>query len=254
MRIFRKWAGGKPNPKCTRMENHIDAIIDEETWEKVEKRMSDNKRNAANKAKREYLLSGLIHCEKCGATYVGCASVNKKGYEYRSYACGNKKRTHACDAKNIPANDIETFVVAHINDYLSNADYEALGAEIARQFNGASPDLSEEKAELAQIDTQINNGVKAVLSGITIPELEQELDRLRGRKSELEDIIRETQKSRKKLDPEVIANRLRNYASMWVEGRKQEVVRDLVKANSNADGTITVCIGVADKNGCGGGI
>ena len=57
VKLFRKWAGGAPNPNCVRLEGHIPAIIDNETWERVQKRMSDNKRNAVNKAKRTYLLS-----------------------------------------------------------------------------------------------------------------------------------------------------------------------------------------------------
>lgn len=63
MKLMNKWAGGKPNPNCVRIENCIEPIIDKETWERVRNRMNDNKRRATNKAKRTYLLSGLIECE-----------------------------------------------------------------------------------------------------------------------------------------------------------------------------------------------
>ena len=111
VKLFRKWAGGTPNPNCVRLEGLIPAIISPELWERVQKRMSDNKRNARNKAKRTYLLTGLIECEECGATYVGHTSTNRKGYETRSYICGNKYRTRTCSAKNINADEIESFVV-----------------------------------------------------------------------------------------------------------------------------------------------
>ncbi len=62
-KLLRKWAGGALNPKVVRIEGAIPPIIDMETWERVQKRMSDRKRNAANKAKHEYLLSCLIECE-----------------------------------------------------------------------------------------------------------------------------------------------------------------------------------------------
>lgn len=65
VKLFRKWAGGTLNPNCVRIEGQIPAIIDESTWERVQKRMNNNKRNASNKAKRVYLLSGLIECEAC---------------------------------------------------------------------------------------------------------------------------------------------------------------------------------------------
>ena len=50
VKLFRQWAGGAPNPKAVRIEGMIPAIIDESTWERVQERMSDNKRNARNKA------------------------------------------------------------------------------------------------------------------------------------------------------------------------------------------------------------
>lgn len=53
--LFRKWSGSAPNLKCVRLEGMIPVIIDENTWERVQERMSDNKRNARNKAKRIYL-------------------------------------------------------------------------------------------------------------------------------------------------------------------------------------------------------
>lgn len=74
---MRKWAGGRPNPKCVRIEGRIPQIVDEDTWLEVYKRMVIYRQNARNTAKREYPLSGLIRCEKCGGTYSGHARKNK---------------------------------------------------------------------------------------------------------------------------------------------------------------------------------
>ena len=51
---------------------------------------------------------------------------------------------------------------------------------IAAQVNGSTPDLRTERAELANINAQINNGLKAILSGMDIPELQDEMGKLRG--------------------------------------------------------------------------
>jgi len=103
MRIMRKYAGGKLNPNCIRLEGIIPPIIDDETWGRVRSRMIQRNRRAENKAKREYLLSGLIECSECGATYVGHCCVNKRKdgstRETRYYECGNKYRTRSCGAK-----------------------------------------------------------------------------------------------------------------------------------------------------------
>lgn len=48
-KIMRKWAGGQLNPNVERIEGAIPRIIDDDTWEKVQSRMKDNKRPGRNK-------------------------------------------------------------------------------------------------------------------------------------------------------------------------------------------------------------
>lgn len=124
MKLFRKWAGGGLNPNTVKIENAIPRIIDDDLWERVRKRMDDNKNRARNKAcRREYLLSGMIECASCGSAYVGHTSTNKSGSMTSYYVCGNKYRTRNCQSKNINANGIETFVVQHVQQYLLALDY-----------------------------------------------------------------------------------------------------------------------------------
>lgn len=251
VKLFRRWAGGKLNPDCVRLEGQIPSIIDTDTWEKVQKRMNDNKRKAANKAKRDYLLSGLIECEKCGSAYVGHTSTNTKGYETRYYVCGNKYRTRGCDAKNISANEIETFAVAQLQAYLLESDFEVVAKEVARQFNSASPDLSAEKKELSGITTQINNGVKALIRNPDFMELDEEITRLRGRKSELDDIIRAASNGKKTIEATSVLKLLNNSINNWDDEHKAEIIRlHVPKIYAHADGTFTVNIGV-HISGCG---
>ena len=251
-KLLRKWAGGGLNPDVTRIEGAIPAIIDADTWEKVQARMKDNRHNAKNKARHAYLLTGLIECEECGSAYVGHASTNKKGYVTRYYCCGNKYRTHTCKAKNINADELEMFVVQHLKHYLATVDFSATAQYIADQINGAAPDLTAERAELAQVTTQISNGVKAVLSGIVIPELEAELDRLRARKSELEDIIARRSATHAEVDPAAIEAMFHASVEAWNDQNLPVIIRQHVtKIYAHADGTFTVCVGV-HKTGCGG--
>ena len=252
IKLMSKWAGGRPNPNCVRIENSIEPIIDKETWERVQKRMEDHNRNASGKAKQPYLLSGLIECEECGSTYVGHSSTNRKGYEHRSYFCGSKYRTRTCHSKNISADVIETFVVQQLKAYLSKIDFTETAQYIADQINGASPDLSREKAELHDIEAKINNGVKAVLAGMVFPELDQELDRLRVRKSELEDIIAAHEINHKTVDPQAIVRLFEDSIRNWSPETIPDIIRQHVtKIYAHADGSFTVNVGVF-TNGCGG--
>lgn len=249
-KIMRKWAGGAANPNVERIEGAIPAIIDEDTWRRVQERMSNNKRNARNKARHKYLLTGLIECEECGAAYVGHASTNKKGYTTRYYCCGNKYRTHTCSAKNINADEIETFVVQNLKEYLRTMDFTATAQYIADQVNGAAPDLKAEKAELAQIEKKIANGVQAVLSGLVVPELQAELDRLRVRKSELEDIIAHRSASRPEVDPAALVAMFRASVDQWDDETLPQIIRThITKIYAHPDGTFTVLVGVHTTGG-----
>ncbi|MDR2902886.1 MAG: recombinase family protein [Clostridiales bacterium] len=249
---MRKWAGGVPNPNCVRKEGQIPPIIDMDTWERVQRRMSENKR-ATNKAKREYLLTGLIECEQCGATFVGHTSTNQKGYEHRTYICGNKYRTRTCKAHNINADELETFVVMQLKEYLSNTDFEETAKVIAAKVNSASIDLSKEKKELADITKQLSNGVKAILSGMDFPELEEEMSVLRVRKSELEDIIARNTKNTSKLDVNRLVSFFKNSAANVDENIKEAVKQHITKIYAHADGSFTVNVGVHIEY-CGGQI
>ena len=186
-RILHEWAGGRPNPNYVRIEDAIPAIIDYGTWMEVQKRM-DSRKKASGKAKREYLLSGLMECTNCGATYVGHCST-RKGREYKKYICGNKYRTKTCHAKNIDADFAEMFVIENLRDYLTNGDLDQYAMEVYHAVSTASVDLAAERREIAQIDKKIGNGMNALLNGFEFPELQEEISRLRSRKSELEKII-----------------------------------------------------------------
>ena len=252
MKLMNKWAGGKPNPNCVRIENCIEPIIDKETWERVRNRMNDNKRRATNKAKRTYLLSGLIECEECGATFVGHTSRNKKGYETRYYVCGNKYRTHICSSNAVNADEIESFVVQRLKSFLLNIDFEETANYIAGQINGASPNLTRETKELSEIKSKIANGVRYIMSGKEFPELEEELARLRIRKSELEDIISYKQREKKNVDPNAIIRLFKDSINNWGnDDNLQEILKyHITKIYAHLDGSFTVNMGV-HIIGCG---
>lgn len=251
-KVMRKWAGGKPNPNIVKIENIIPPLVGIDTWERVQKRMNDRTKNAVNKAKREYLLSGLIQCEICGGIYTGHTSVNKKGYEHVAYICGSKYRNHTCSAKNLAAIPLEEFVVNHVKAYLRDADFEQEADAIMQRIFTGTSDVSAEKRELREITTQINNGVKAILNGLVMPELQEEIDRLRVRKSELEDIIANAECKTGKVDRDILISYLKRAAEE-LESDPSAAMKDLVKIYAHADGTCTVNIGVHTQY-CGGRI
>ena len=242
---MREWAGGGLNPNGVRIENKIPAIIDLETWERVQRRMNENTKKATNKAKREYLLTGLIECGCCGATYVGHTSTNKKGYEYKAYICGNKYRTRTCKAKNGNANILEEFVIMNLLEYFGTMDFEAEAQKIADMVNAASADLTNEKKELAELTRKIANGLKVLVDMPDFEEMKEEVDAMRVRKNELADIIARNSVNNQKLDKNKLVEFFKESAASMDDNHIKTTVKEHVtNIIAHADGSFTVNVGV----------
>jgi len=62
----------------------VPAIVSKDAFEQVQRRFEKNRAFALRNTKREYLLSGLLVCSKCGRTYRGKTSRGRAYYECRS--------------------------------------------------------------------------------------------------------------------------------------------------------------------------
>lgn len=153
---MRKRIGKKDNPNHVRIENAFPAIISRDMWERAMKRMQEKKRGT-NKAKREYLLSGLITCGYCNGTYTGFTSKNKNsGAETIYYMCGTKGRLKNCSAKNLRADEIEPAVYYTLRDNILNHN---LIEKAADDIIGI---IKKKPNESAEIKREINKKKKAV--------------------------------------------------------------------------------------------
>lgn len=196
VKYMSEWAGGAPSDRAVELDGIIPPIIDKTTWERVKKRMEANKRNMVNKSRRnrEYLLTGLLRCGNCGAALVGITSTNKKGYEHKYYACGNKWRCLTCKAKNIAANDIEPLVVSLLrHSLLDGSMIEATADAILAAGRGKNSrsELSSLKNDLSALDVKINNLIDALANGLNSSAVQARLTDFEGQKKVLEQKIKE---------------------------------------------------------------
>lgn len=78
-----------------RIENAVPAIIDPELFDRVQRRMAENKRLQGGRPpeKREYPLKGKVYCGECGGALTVARSVSK-GTAYYYYRCARKDRLH----------------------------------------------------------------------------------------------------------------------------------------------------------------
>lgn len=195
VKYMTEWAGGGASERAVTIPDAIPAIIDKETWKKVQLRMESNTHNKMNKSRqnRVYLLSGLIRCGHCGGAMSGVTTINKKGYEYKFYSCCNKRRLRNCKAKNIAANDIEPLVVNLVKQSLLDKSLVEATADaiLSVSQNNKSTDLLKGlQKELAQTDEKIQNFVQAIASGITNPSVLAGLSEQEAKKRVLEEKIR----------------------------------------------------------------
>ncbi len=132
-----------------------------------------------------------------------------------------------------------------VKDYLLRMDFEKEAKRIADIVNNSTEDLKEKRSELAEVNAKIQNGLKALLNGFDdFPELRTELDRLRVRKSELEDIIGRRTASRKTVNPANIV-KVFQFALDDRDNSLPKIIRQHITIiYAHADGTYSVNIGV----------
>jgi site-specific DNA recombinase len=95
----------------------------------------------------DYLLTGQLICQKCGARFVGSQS-NGRGGNYRYYICGTRSKhdKNACDAETMRADDLERAIVEQVVDVYADLDL----------FEGAtSSALDADPAALGQVDGEL---------------------------------------------------------------------------------------------------
>lgn len=251
IKTLGKWAGGTENENKVEIKGAIPKIIDQETWDTVQNRLKSNK-GGANKAKIKYLLSGLIRCETCGSMYCGRTSVNQRGHQNAYYVCGNKTRTRSCDSKNIKASEIEEFVQQVVKDYLNSMDLDMVARNIVDEVNKQVIDRSNEKRELMEISTKIQNISKAIINGITYPELMDDMNRLQKRKQELEGILNlERYEEINKASAESMKKFLRRLIDQMDDCLDQVVKKFVLRIDAHHDGSYTVVLGVAHTSSSG---
>lgn len=123
----------KPEDEQTRIEGGCPAIIDRDTFDKVQKAM--RQRSGGNRAHYHYMLAGMgvLKCAHCGHTMYGAVCTKHDGTKYTVYACPN----HHGGDRSCPTKDVRT-------DYLDGFVGKAL---IARRFlKSDTPDLSKQVA------------------------------------------------------------------------------------------------------------
>lgn len=170
-----------------RIPGGIPAIIDQETWNLVQRRRTSHNHGKHSAAKLDYLLFGKVFCGKCGGAMVGNLSTSSTGRPYGYYVCSTKQRRHECTKRPENQLQLESFVIEQTLAMLSNADLCKIAQAIA-DFSAAECQSSSAepfRAKLHEIDTRISNLVNAISQGIFTRSTKQALEQAEAERDAL---------------------------------------------------------------------
>ena len=184
----------KDESEVIRIEGGMPQIISKEDFQRVQEILKMRKQKpGANKAKENYLLTGIIRCGCCGRPYQGNRRVRKDKPLYVSYRCSLRKKsvTGECDNKEIRKEYIEEYVLSELERKIFNDE------AITYLTKGINDNLrSQEKVddgkkaillkESTEIESQITNIVNAISQGFVQEEFKEKMEELKKRKVEIE--------------------------------------------------------------------
>ena len=113
----------KPESEQVRIEGGCPAIVDRETFDKVQEKMKGHK--GGNRVQHHYMLTsmGKLVCAHCGHTMQGRTAKARNGEKYTVYACPNHHGAErTCPTKDIRADYLDWFVLFSLITYRFQED------------------------------------------------------------------------------------------------------------------------------------
>ena len=172
----------------------VPAIVTEDTFERVQQRLEDNKRFAARNTKVPSLLQGLAACSACGYGYyrTSARTARRKIYYYRCLGSDDYRYEggRVCGNKPVRADYLDQVVWDHITGLL--ADPALIRAEIARRLEQARTcdPVTRQRTHLELALARAVTAITAMIGAfseqlITIDELRARMPALRAREANL---------------------------------------------------------------------
>ena len=182
----------KDEDAVIRIEGGMPAIITEEDFETVQEKLRANKSMAGSeKAKKAYLLTGVIFCGECGASMQGVTRSNEKKVRPSTYRCSCRQNQRQCDNKEIRRDYLEEYVLENLEEKVLNESIvPQLVAEINEQIverqSGGLEDIELYDRRLKEVERKIDKLIDAIAEGVSASSLNKKLEVLEGQKEEFE--------------------------------------------------------------------
>ena len=219
------------------------AIIEKEVFDKVQKVKEDSIHRAREcKTDYDYILTGRMVCAQCGASVCGVSAGEGKYHYYQCHKnhCGHKLR----------ADELHERVRGALREYLTDEKLDEMAAAAFAEYEKETAPTSERELlekELADVQKQLSNAVKAVLSGYDSEELKATMKVLEGHKelliAQLDCISAPA--------PKLTYEHFRLALQMVIENAQTDDFRELLDTVVNKiivdDQDVTICINLTDE-------
>ena len=193
------------------IDDGVPAIIDKETFQKVQERLkSCANAPARGKALVDYMLSGKLFCGHCGGLMTGTASTSHTGRKYFYYTCVGRRGERSINCSKTPVRKewIEKVVFEDTLELLTPemidhiADIAVQAANKEKDEKTAIPVI---EAEIADIEKSIGRLLKLVENGADSPTLAERLNELEKDRRHAESRLLEEKATVIRLDkPQVV--------------------------------------------------
>ena len=172
-------------------EDAIPAIVDKNTFAKVQKRFNTNKRKPVQSwSYSDYILTGKLFCGICGAPMVGKAGTSHTGDKHCYYSCSNHHVSKTCKKASIRQDQIEPIVISCVSDLLNDPDLFNEIIERTWKYYESQDSVKSEiaaiEASLADTEKRITNLMRALESIADPAPIVDRINELKKQKDEIQ--------------------------------------------------------------------
>lgn len=185
--------------------NGLPRLIDDATFEKVQKMFQENKRtNRQNspviKKEVDFWLTKKLVCGECGCSMCGTSGTGKHGELHYYYTC-IEHRKHKCKKKSITKERLENIINLIFDDILGRPALQIILASVIYSYHKKDYCVGDEylrsiESKLKSVERSLCNFLKAIEAGIFNDTTSERMHELEIQKKALQDEL-ELEKNKK---------------------------------------------------------
>ena len=243
--------------KDFKQEGGVPAIVDKDTFDKVQHRLKQSNASPGGRGKAivDYILSGKLFCGHCGKLMNGESGIGRNG-RHHYYMCSGRKRGSGCTKKTHHKDALEYAVAANVRQFLTpkDIDYFAnLVVMVNEEERNNNQIIKSLQVKVKDLDKSINNLLKLVEDGAVSHALSERLNELEKEKRAAEKRLVSEQSKEVIIEKEMVVFWFSKFKDGNLEDPEYrrhliDCLVNTVIVTDNPDGTTTLDIGLNLKD------